>query len=199
MCRRLPPPFLQATAYGSYECELRELLHLLKYADVRPAVSALGGMLAEAIRPLLSQGEKLLVIPVPLHRGKRGQRGFNQSELLAHAAVRKLKSKPRPELDTRSLVRTRATMSQAGLTQHQRRANMRGAFRVARPAKIADRDIILVDDIFTTGTTVTECARVLLRAGARKVMVATVARVPKGLTRPEVTTRKSEISGKIDI
>lgn len=74
------------------------------------------------------------------------------------------------------------------MTRHQRRANVRGAFRVARPAKVFGRDIVLVDDIFTTGTTVTECARVLLRAGARKVLVATVARVPKGLTGPELVT-----------
>lgn len=105
MCRRVPPPFIQATAYGSYELELRELLHLLKYGEMKPAVAALGEMLADAIRPLLAQGEKVLVVPVPLHRGKRGQRGFNQSELLARAALRKLK--PRPEMDTHCLVRSR--------------------------------------------------------------------------------------------
>jgi predicted amidophosphoribosyltransferase len=82
-------------------------------------------------------------------------------------------------LDTTSLARVRDTRSQTGLTRHQRRINMRGAFAVVNQAAIAGRDIIVVDDVFTTGTTVSECARVLRRAGANRVLVATVARVLK--------------------
>ena len=77
------------------------------------------------------------------------------------------------------LERRRETQSQIGLTRHQRRENIRGAFAVARPEEIAGREVLLVDDVFTTGTTVSECARILRRAGASKVWVATVARTLK--------------------
>jgi predicted amidophosphoribosyltransferase len=80
------------------------------------------------------------------------------------------------------LERQRETASQIGLTSHQRRENMRGAFVVVRPDQILGKDILLVDDVFTTGTTVSECARVLRRAGASKVFVATVARTLKNTT-----------------
>jgi hypoxanthine-guanine phosphoribosyltransferase len=77
------------------------------------------------------------------------------------------------------LLRRRETGSQIGLTSHQRRVNMRGAFAVNDPARILNRDVLLVDDVYTTGTTASECARVLLRAGAARIWVATVARTLK--------------------
>lgn len=89
LCRRTEPPFVKATAYGSYESGLRELIHLLKYERVRTAASVLGRMLAEAIgdlRPDLK--DSALVVPVPLHSRKLRQRGFNQSELIARAALK---------------------------------------------------------------------------------------------------------------
>jgi len=82
-------------------------------------------------------------------------------------------------LCTGVLVRRRETGSQIGLTRHQRRENLRGAFGVSDPTRILKRDILLVDDVLTTGTTASECARVLLRAGAARVWVATVARTLK--------------------
>lgn len=178
LCRRWEPPYVRAAAYGSYEGGLRELIHLLKYERVRPAANVLGRMLAEAIGflPLAPDAQPLLV-PVPLHAAKQRQRGFNQSELIARLA---LKSSPlHLRLCTTVLVRQRATESQTGLTRHQRRENIRGAFRAVRPELVAGGDVVLVDDVFTTGTTVSECARVLRRAGAAHVWVATVARVLK--------------------
>jgi glutamine phosphoribosylpyrophosphate amidotransferase len=77
------------------------------------------------------------------------------------------------------LLRTRDTSSQIGLTSHQRRVNLRGAFAVARSAEVTGREVLLVDDVYATGATATECARVLRRAGASQVWVATVARTVK--------------------
>lgn len=185
-CQRLEPLFAKAVAYGSYEGGLRELIHLLKYEQVRPAAGVLGRMLGEAaatVAPLLDQSQPL-VIPVPLHAAKLRQRGFNQSELIARAALKSpaLTTVCWP-LHTAVLERSRPTESQTGLTRHQRRENIRGAFRVNDADAVADRTILLVDDVFTTGTTASECARVLRRAGAVQVWVATVARV----LRPELT------------
>jgi ComF family protein len=185
LCRRLEPPFVKAAAYGSYEGGLRELIHLLKYEQVRPAAVVLGRMLAEAVsglEPGWTQNP-VVVVPVPLHTRKLRQRGFNQSELIAHHALKLGAGSGRLVLRSRILERRRETQSQIGLTRHQRRENLRGSFAVARPQEIAGREILLVDDVFTTGTTVSECARVLRRAGASKVFVATVARTLKADTR----------------
>ncbi len=179
LCRRLKPPFAKAVAYGSYDGGLRELIHLLKYEQVRPAAVVLGRMLAEAVSGMDSGSTALLVVPVPLHARKLRQRGFNQSELIAQHAVKLGVGSARLAMHSRVLERRRETQSQIGLTRHQRRENLRGAFAVSRPEEIAGREILLVDDVFTTGTTVSECARVLLRAGASKVFVATVARTQK--------------------
>jgi ComF family protein len=179
------PAFARAVAYGSYDGALRGLLHLLKYEQVRPAAAVLGRLLFEAIAGL---GEPLwaadaVVIPVPLHRRKLRQRGFNQTELIAKMTLKRGLRKDRLSLRPGVLERDRETRSQIGLTRPQRRENMRGAFVVVRPQEIAGREILLVDDVFTTGTTVSECARVLRRAGASKVWVATVARTLKMSTQ----------------
>jgi ComF family protein len=177
LCRRIEPPFARATAYGSYEGGLRELIQLLKYGGVRPAANVLGRMLAEAINVLEPElPETVAVIPVPLHRGKLRQRGFNQAELIARAAMRSHLSGDRFRLCVGTLERTRETSSPSGLTSHQRRENLRGAFRVALPEAVKGREALVVDDVYTTGATVSECARVLRGAGATKVWAATVAR-----------------------
>jgi ComF family protein len=180
VCRRIERPFKRAVAYGSYDGGLRELVHLLKYNSVRPAAGVLGRMLAQAIARLQSEFEQppVLVIPVPLYKVKRRQRGFNQVELIARSALSCLCDE-RLQLRLELLQRVRDTHSQIGLTSHQRRENLRGAFAVSRAAEVTGRDIILVDDVYTTGTTASECARVLGRAGARQVWVATVARTLK--------------------
>ena len=180
LCRRIEPPFARAVAYGSYEGGLRELIHLLKYGGIRPAANVLGRMLGEAIS-VLQAGfgtETVALVPVPLHKSKRRERGFNQAELIARAAL-KLHPAGRLVLASDVLQRQRETQSQIGLTGHQRRENMRGAFAVTRAEVIKGREVLLVDDVYTTGTTVSECARVLLRAGANRVWVATVARTLK--------------------
>ena len=194
LCRRLEPPYIKATAYGSYESGLRELIHLLKYNQVRTAANVLGRMLAEAIEDLqpLFAGEEIVVVPVPLHAGKLRQRGFNQSELITRAALKLTPAPTRFQLNPAVLERQRETKSQIGLSRHQRRENIRGAFVVAKPAELDGREILLVDDVFTTGTTVSECARILRRAGAAKVFVATVARTLKAEAQHTVRGTETE-------
>jgi len=195
VCRRVERPFARAVAYGSYDGGLRELIHLLKYNGVRPAAHVLGRMLAEALTVLEPEFEQarfeqgmfadatVLVIPVPLYKTRRWQRRFNQAELIARAALKLFQTSAsqnvRFQLASHILLRTRDTHSQIGLTSHQRRENLRGAFAVPRAAEVTGRDVLLVDDVYTTGTTATECSRVLRRAGARRVWVATVARTMK--------------------
>jgi ComF family protein len=181
LCRRVEPAFARASAYGSYESGLRELIHLLKFGGVRPAANVLGRMLAEAIAALEPEfpAESVAVVPVPLHRTKLRQRGFNQAELIARAAMKTKQPAQRLHLCAGVLERKRETASQIGLTSHQRRENLRGAFGVTQPELVKGHEVLVVDDVYTTGTTVSECARVLRRAGATKVWVATVARTLK--------------------
>jgi ComF family protein len=183
LCRRIEPVFVRAAAYGSYESGLRELIHLLKYGGVRPAANVLGRMLAEAIATLEPKfpANSVVLVPVPLHRSRLRQRGFNQAELIARAAmkVRSPEGRDRLHLCPGALERKRETASQIGLTSHQRRENLRGAFGVAQPEAVKGREVLVVDDVYTTGATVSECARVLRRAGATRVWVATVARTLK--------------------
>jgi len=181
LCQRAEPPYERAVAFGSYDAGLRDLIHVLKFQQVRPAAAVLGRMLAETMARLeqTMPSGTIAVVPVPLHKRKRSQRGFNQAEMIVRAALKRLGLPKRFELCSGVLQRRRETGSQIGLTRHQRRENLRGAFAVSDPTRIVNRDILLVDDVFTTGTTASECARVLRRAGAARVWVATVARTLK--------------------
>jgi ComF family protein len=159
---------------------MREAIHALKYDRISPAAKQMGGMLAEAIAQLYGYApDELLVLPVPLHRRRHATRGFNQTRLLARHAIAALrKSHPRWKLTLapRTLIRTRNTESQAGLTPRQRRINVRAAFRVGLPEAVKNKHILLVDDILTTGATARAAAMALKRAGAASVWVATLAR-----------------------
>ena len=180
-CRLAPPVFERAVSAAPYDSELRELLHLLKFEGQRPiAEHLLGAWLAAAMLKLRPAAASVVtVIPVPLFAGRERTRGFNQARLLAQAALLQLRREV-PEwnltLKPGSLVRVKDTMAMFSLAPNQRRATLRGAFRVADAEAIANREVLLIDDIMTTSATARECARVLLRAGATKVWVATVAR-----------------------
>jgi len=179
-CRLAPPPFERAVAFGGYTGTLRALIHALKYDGMLPVADRLGVLLAETILQLEGDSSApMLVVPVPLHPAKQRQRGFNHAELLARAAVKVLRAR-RPEwkltLAPGLLERRRATQSQAGLSPHQRRANLRGVFFAPSPEQLAGQDVLLIDDIYTTGATARACSQVLRRAGAASVRVATVAR-----------------------
>lgn len=192
-CRQEPPNFTRAAAYGSYDGALRELIQLLKYGGVRPAAGVLGGFLRQATFALAADFGDVPPVPiaVPLHSSKLRGRGFNQSEAVARVALKQFRT-PRLELlelNTRVLARVRETQSQTGLTRAQRRDNVRGAFAVLRPDEVSGRDVLLIDDVMTTGTTVSECARVLKQCGAERIFVATIARVfapePVQMPHPE--------------
>ncbi len=181
-CRDCEPEFARAVSFGGYEGGLRGLVHLLKYERVIPVAPVLGGMLASAIADLLPGcGDATpLIVPVPLHKSKRSERGFNQAELIARAAVKRL---PQPvQIASGVLVRQRATISQVGLSREQRIANVSDAFRVRDRRRVQGRTVIVVDDVMTTGTTLSECARVLKQAGAEQVWAATVARAFQAAT-----------------
>lgn len=113
-----------------------------------------------------------VLMPVPLHVSRLRWRGFNQALLLAGRIGRGHGVR----VDAFSLERSRATQPQVELDENDRRRNVARAFRVTRPAKVRDHRILLVDDVYTTGSTVNECSRVLLDAGARSVDVLVLAR-----------------------
>ncbi len=167
-CRLEAPEFDWARGYGAYEGTLRHLIHLLKYAGMRPLARPLAGRLT----PLLTQaGPVDLIVPVPLDAGRRRARGFNQAELLA----RELSRLSGVACETGALRRIRATETQTGLTNQQRRENVAGAFE-ARRGLAAGRNVLLIDDVITTGATAASCARALKRAGAARVAVVALAR-----------------------
>jgi ComF family protein len=159
---------------------MRDAIHALKYERLHPAARGLGRLLAEAIAQLAGDAPaELLVVPVPLHRSKHTQRGFNQARALAREALGFLaRSHPkwRLMLAPSALMRLRATESQAGLTPRMRRMNVRGAFSVSDPAAVEGKDVLVVDDILTTGATARAAAQALKKAGAKSVYVATLAR-----------------------
>jgi ComF family protein len=180
VCRLAPPPFERAVAYGPYRGCMKAAIHALKYDGLQPAARRMGRMLAEAIAQLSDEAPaEMLVVPIPLHRSKYAQRGFNQARSLAVYALDALrKSHPawRLTLAPRTLMRLRATESQAGLTAHARRVNVRRAFSVSDQAIVDQKNVLIIDDIYTSGATTRAAARVLLRAGAASVWVATLAR-----------------------
>jgi len=159
---------------------MRAAIRALKYDRMHGAAAKLGRMLAEAIGDLADEAPaEMLVLPVPLYRSKRRERGFNQARSLAQhaiAALRKAHPAWRLTLASSTLMRHRATKSQAGLTPRQRRQNVRGAFSVSDATAVAGKHVLIVDDIFTTGATVRAAAQALAKAGAATIWVATLAR-----------------------
>ena len=176
-CTASPPHFTTARAVARYRSSeedhaaLPSIIRRHKYGRDQALTHALAEFLDDPMP--LAENDYDLVIPVPLHAARLRWRGFNQAALLAATVARRL---GRP-LDVGALTRLRATAPQTAQDRRERHRNVRDAFTVQRPARIANRRVLLVDDVMTTGSTVDECARTLLAAGARRVDVLALARV----------------------
>lgn len=180
-CRANSPPFDAAYVFGSYEGALRELVRLLKYGKVESVARPLSRLLAGAV-PLDERFD--LIMPMPMHWRKRWARGFNQAELLAKPVARRMGVK----LAT-NLRRRRYTPPQASLDEAQRRKSPENSFRVRRTRHIARKRVLLIDDVFTTGSTLRAAAAALKSAGAAHVSALTLARVER---RPGYSEKAEE-------
>jgi ComF family protein len=166
-CGELPSEIAQFRTVGSYGGWLRAAILAMKYGEE----TARAKPLAELIAPLLSTlGPWDWLVPVPLHVRRQRERGFNQAELLARAMAI-----DEDKIVTALIRRTRATPHQVGLDAAARRENVRGAFAVVDPTIVLGKRIVLIDDVMTTGSTLHQCAVVLLGSGATSVSAVTLA------------------------
>lgn len=180
-CRASEPSFDLARTFGIFRGNLRLLILQLKFRRQERLGKRLGGMLVQAWTKLglLAEGETPVIVPVPLFHARERERGFNQSRLLADGLRHRLGTLPggrKVKVDTRLLVRTRATLPQTGLKVQSRKENVRGAFEVAKPDLVQGRQVVLVDDVMTTGATLSACAAVLKKRGAASVYALALAR-----------------------
>lgn len=155
----------------SYEGMVKELLTRYKFKDRPSYFRTLSSLLCEKIIRMTKSGGFDIIISVPLSYERELSRGYNQSRLISGRLAGEL---GKPEL-SRALKRVRHTEMQSRLSKTERKRNIRGAFEVVRPSKIAGKKILIIDDIITTGSTLGECGRVLTEAGAAGVLGAVIA------------------------
>lgn len=172
-CLEKKPYFSCARAVAGYETIILNAIHQFKYSRDLSIGVLLASLMADFFFPDLEFRDYSLIIPVPLHIKKLRKRGFNQSIILADAVGKKWQI----PINFSLLKRRKFTLTQTGLDKKERERNIKGAFEVRDKEKIAGRNIILIDDVYTTGATLNECAKILIKAGAQKVAVLTLARV----------------------
>jgi ComF family protein len=168
-CIKKKKPFSHARSAGIYVGTLLEAIHMLKYKGKTSLAKPLGVLMAD----YLHENDYDVLVPVPLHKTRLKERGFNHSLLLGRIIARRHNL----HLDYLNLIRARATMPQIDLKGNARASNVRGAFEVKKTSLFMDKKVLLIDDVYTTGATVSECAKVLKKAGAREIGVFTLARV----------------------
>ncbi len=165
-------PFDGARAAARFEGPLQELIHRFKYGKKIHLSRPLGLLTAAALGDFPPALSANFIIPVPLHRKRLRERGFNQSQLIGQVLAKRWGI----PLSVHNLRRIRWTDPQTGLSAAERERNIRGAFAVVAPDRLVGKRLLLVDDVYTTGSTVTECAKTLRQSGAKEVYVVTVAR-----------------------
>ncbi|MCK9274718.1 MAG: ComF family protein [Syntrophales bacterium] len=171
-CILSPPPYSHARALGHYDGALLDAIHFFKYRGDMRTGEKLGAYIAAWAYDTQDYTGYDYVIPVPLHRKRLRERGFNQSVILAKQVAKKLSL----QLDIGTLVKKIDSRPQVGLGRKHRKRNIKGVFAVVSDKKIDGKRLLLVDDVFTTGSTVGECSRLLIRHGAEEVAVLTLAR-----------------------
>lgn len=172
-CLLTPPAYDRARAVGLYQGVLRDVIHAMKYQRIYGLVRPLGDLLRRHFSDHWGAQPPQALLPVPLHRSKLRVREFDQALALA-SHVSQGVGVP---LWADVLIRHRPTLSQVGLSAVERRRNIRGAFTVQKPHYCTGKALLIIDDVYTTGATVQECARLLRQAGATRVDVYTLARV----------------------
>lgn len=166
-CRNTESVFKYNRSALSYDKGAKKLILSLKYGKKRYIAATLGAMMADTYLKMRMDGE--IIVPVPMSESELKARGFNQSELLAEEIGKRLDIPVLP-----ALVKNRDTAAQKNLGRKEREKNLSGAFACVFK-EVYGRKILLVDDVFTTGATANECARVLLKARAKEVSVLTAA------------------------
>jgi len=169
-CLTKPPHFTSARAVAHYHPPLADAIHAFKYNGHTFGLASFA-QLVQRLNPPLAATD--IIIPVPLHPKRLRQRGFNQALLMAHAFF----PHAQPKIKNDLLVRNQWTEPQTALSGISRRRNLKGCFTVTDPAQIAGKSVLLIDDVFTTGSTANECAHTLKKAGAITIYVLTLARV----------------------
>jgi ComF family protein len=181
-CLDNPLAFTKARSSFLYQEPISTLLLQLKFSHNLTGLASLAALIKET-PALLDLNEPDLILPVPLHIQRLRERGFNQSQLLAQACFPEWREKIRFDL----LKRQRPTVPQMRLSGKARRSNLHKAFCLATPFhlnEVKGKKILLIDDVFTTGSTLHECAKVLLKAGAAEIEAFTVARSGAAGTSP---------------
>jgi ComF family protein len=171
-CLTEKKPYAVARSVGRYEETLLTAIHRFKYRGRAAIGVILGGIMADFAGMIWDMKVFERIVPVPLHRKRLRERGFNQAVILARELAKRFDI----PLDFMSLRREVFTPPQVGLGREERSANIHGAFSARHPERIAGWRILLVDDVYTTGSTLAECSRILIRAKAESVAVLTLAR-----------------------
>jgi ComF family protein len=155
-----------------YEGTAKNCIHLLKYNSRLKLAAPLGKLMFDFVNKNMDYEDFDMIVPVPLHSSRLRERGFNQAEVLS----RKLSGYTKHPVCTNVLKRTKPTLSQTGLSKTKRFTNLQGAFKITKDAFVSGKKVLLVDDVFTTGSTVNEAAKALLKAGAESVDALVLAR-----------------------
>lgn len=165
--------FSASLAAFQYSAEIQDLIHHMKYKALPGLATRFGRDIGRLAAQLTTLPPIDVIVPVPLHSTRLRERGYNQALVLANA-ISVVLGKP---VATRALVRSRYTSQQARLGREERATNMRGAFRLRNAGLVAHKNIALVDDVLTTGSTLNECAAVLKAAGAGDITCFTIVRI----------------------